>query len=232
MGKFSSIDDDLAGKIPGVILGIVSSNKDEENLGRVQVRLPWGNKESIYAKVATFSAGIERGGFFLPEEGDEVLLAFEQGYLDYPYVIGSLWNKDAKPPLTQDGKNNIKAFKSRGGNEVVFCDEKGKEMVKIHTKAGHTILLDDGGKVLEIKTNGDLKITMDDNKKAIGMTAGDSTIKMEPAGITISCNGKLDISASDIQINAKANMNVKGNAMANFESSGPTVVKGAIVKIN
>lgn len=232
LGKFRSIDDASDGIVPGVILGIVTSNKDAENLGRVQVRLPWGNKESIYAKVATFSASKERGGFFLPEVGDEVLLAFDHGYLEYPYVIGSIWNKDAKPPLTQDGKNNIKTFKSRSGNELIFCDEEGKEMVKIHTKAGHTILLDDGGKTMDIKTNGGLNITMDDNKNAIEMAAGSNTIKMEPAGITLSCDGKLAINAKIIEIKAQANVSVEGNAAANFKSSGQLVIEGALIKIN
>ena len=99
-------------------------------------------------------AGNDRGSYFLPEVGDEVLVAFEQGDIHHPYVIGALWNgKDKPPELNRDGKNNIRKMKSRSGHELIFNDENENEQVVLHTKSGHTVLLDDstGAEKIEIK---------------------------------------------------------------------------------
>ena len=78
----------------GVVVGIVTNNQDPDNMHRVKVRFPWLNQdhESNWARVATSMAGNGRGAYFLPEVDDEVLVAFEHGLIDQPYVIGSLWN--------------------------------------------------------------------------------------------------------------------------------------------
>lgn len=102
-------------RIYGVVVGIVTNNKDTEKLGRVKVKIPRlsGEDESNWARVTSFMAGKERGAFFLPEVDDEVLVAFEYGDINMPYVIGSLWNgKDVPPENNSDGKNNIRVIRS------------------------------------------------------------------------------------------------------------------------
>src|SRR4029450_10081092 len=76
----------------GVAIGIVTNNQDPENLHRVKLRFPWldGATESHWARVATPMAGNKRGLYFLPEVDDEVLVAFEHGSIDFPYVMGSV----------------------------------------------------------------------------------------------------------------------------------------------
>jgi uncharacterized protein involved in type VI secretion and phage assembly len=65
----------------GVVIGIVTNNKDTEGLGRVKVRFPWLSdlNESFWARVASPMAGDNRGVFFLPEKDDEVLVMFAHG---------------------------------------------------------------------------------------------------------------------------------------------------------
>lgn len=223
------------GRICGIALGVVTNNQDDERLGRVKVRFPWlGERhESDWVRVATLMAGKERGTFFLPEVGDEVVVAFDHGDIDYPYVLGTLWNGVDTPPETnEDGKNNVKKIKSRSGHEMIFDDASGKEKVEIHTKAGHAIVLDDGGKVVQINTQGGLKITLDDNSKAMEMVAGKNSIKMEAGGTTISCNGKLAIDATSIEMKAKSKMDLSGNAATTLKSSGLLTIQGSLVKIN
>ena len=223
------------GRINGIVLGVVTNNQDEENLGRVKVKFPWLGEgyESGWVRMATLMAGNERGTFFLPEVGDEVVVAFDHGDIDYPYVIGALWNGKDKPPETNDtGENNVRKITSRSGHELIFDDASGKEKVEIHTKSGNAVLLDDGGKVIEVKTKGGLKITLDDNSKTMEMVAGGSSIKMESGGITISCNGKLVIDASTIEMKAKAKMDLSGNAGVAVKSSGLLTIEGSLVKIN
>ena len=71
----------------GVVVGIVTNNQDDEKMHRVKVRFPWladgEDDESHWARVATPMSGNGRGGYFLPEVDDEVLVAFEHGSVDH-----------------------------------------------------------------------------------------------------------------------------------------------------
>jgi len=112
---------DRRAKLFGFVPAIVTNNKDPDGWYRVRVRFPWlsnggesGGEETAWCRMATFGAGEDRGGYFLPEVGDEVLVAFEHGDIRRPFVIGSMWNSDATPPYdNKNGENNIRAFKSR-----------------------------------------------------------------------------------------------------------------------
>ena len=130
----------------GIVIGIVTNLEDPEKLGRVKVAYPHlDSEESDWARLATLMAGKNRGSFFRPEVGDEVLVAFLQGNNRYPFVIGSLWNGvDTPPPDGGKAKeNNWRFIKSRSGHTLKFDDTKDKEQVEIKTKQGHTLLLDD-----------------------------------------------------------------------------------------
>lgn len=203
-------------RIAGVVIGIVTNNKDPDGMGRVKVRLPWRDEsdESHWARVATLMTGKERGSFFLPEVGDEVLVAFEHGDIHHPYVLGSLWNGVDKPPETNsDGKNNIRKIKSRSGHEIIFSDdaENGKEKVEIHTAAGHRILLDD--------TRGGEKIEVVDK-------TGSNSIKIDSVqnAITIESTMNLKLKGQMVEIEAGGMMTVKAGATL--------TIQGALVKIN
>jgi uncharacterized protein involved in type VI secretion and phage assembly len=200
----------------GVVVGIVSDNHDPEGRARVKVNFPWlaDQAESDWAKVTAFMAGKDRGALFLPEVGDEVLVAFEHGDLNHPYVLGALWNSDDPPPdSNDDGKNNIRKIKSRSGHELIFCDddEGGQEKVELHTKAGHTILLDDsqGAEKVEIRDkSGSNVITIDSVK-------GDITLESQTT---------LTIKSQQIEIQAQAGLKLTAGAVLE--------IKGAQVKIN
>jgi uncharacterized protein involved in type VI secretion and phage assembly len=201
-------------RIDGVMIGIVTNNKDSENMGRVKVKFPVSENDdqSHWARVATLMAGKDRGSYFLPEVGDEVLVAFEHGDINHPFIIGALWNGNDKPPDTnENGKNDIRKFKSKSGHELIFNDENHKEKVVIHTKAGHMVLLDDssGAERIEIKDkNGANTILLD-------------TVKEE---ITIESSTSLKIKSNTIEIEATGTMALK--------STGTLTIQGASVNIN
>lgn len=200
--------------ISGVVVGIVTSNHDPEGLGRVKVNFPWrGEKdESFWARVASLMAGDGRGVVFYPEVNDEVLVAFEHGDINHPYVIGALWNGKDKPPETNsDGKNNIRKIKSRSGHEIILNDEQSKEQVVIKTKGGHTITLDDtaGKEKIEIKDK------TGSNSVAIDSVQNNMDIK---------CSMQLKIKANIIEIAADSMMTLKAGATLTLQ--------GALVKIN
>lgn len=203
-------------RINGVAVGIVSDNKDPDGLGRIKVNFPWlgDDTESDWVKIATFMAGDQFGGFFLPEVGDEVLVAFEQGDINYPYVIGSLWNAEDRPPETNpDGNNNVRKIKSRSGHEITFTDDDAQQQEKlaIQTNAGHKIILDD--------TSGQEKIEIQDK------TGGNSiVIDSAQNSITLESAVTLKLKAQTIEIESGTNMTIKANAML--------TIQGSMVKIN
>jgi len=208
--------------VPGVVPAIVSNLKDPEQLGRVKVTFPWlaQESESDWVRVLSFYAGSDRGVCFPPEVGDEVLVVFQKGNIDAPYVIGSLWSSKNKPPeKNADGKNKIKIIKTKAGHTITFNDDTETKKAKIEIKsgAGNTITLDDasGQEKIEIKDKGGGKITMDATKKAI----------------TIESGMKLDIKANMVTIEAKSTLTLKA-AMFKAQASGIAEIKGAMVKIN
>jgi len=187
--------------IYGVVVAIVTNNKDPEGLGRVKVRYPWSaeSDESYWARTMSFMAGKERGAFFLPDVGDEVLIAFEHGDIEHPVVLGALWNgKDKPPEKNTDGKNNIKKIRSRSGHELIFNDDKssGKEKIEVHTAGGHQILLDD--------SKGKEKITIKDKS---GNTIEIDSVKNE---IKIKSSMSISLEAQTIEIKANATLTLKG----------------------
>jgi phage protein D len=199
-----------------VVVGIVTNNQDPNGKGRVKVKFPWlaEGTESHWARIASPMAGKNRGMVFLPEVNDEVLLAFEHGDLNRPYVLGALWNGMDQPPEgNKDGKNNIRKICSRSGHEIIFNDDSTarKEKIEVHTKAGHKILLDDSA--------GQEKIEIKDK-------TGKNVIKMDSVqnSITLSSAMKLDIDAQTIELNAKGIMTLKAGATL--------TIQGALVKIN
>lgn len=203
-------------RINGVSAGIVTNNKDPEGLGRVKIKFPWlsDDNETDWVRIATLMAGGERGSFFLPEVGDEVLVAFEHGDINHPYVIGALWNGAAKPPETNsDGENNIRKIKSRSGHEIIFNDDNTamQEKIEIHTNSGHKIVLDDsvGQEKIEIlDKTGSNKITIDSVQNSMNI---ESLLR-------------LNIKAAIVEIEGTTSLTLKSNAIL--------TIQGLPVKIN
>src|SRR5574344_714199 len=97
-----------------VTTGKVVKNWDSKHPGMVQVELflsESGKNRTDWVRVAQPYAGKERGAYFLPEVGDEVVLAFNEGDRDHPIVLGSLWSQANTPPKGAPGeKNEIKTI--------------------------------------------------------------------------------------------------------------------------
>ena len=146
----------------GVVIGLVTNNKDPDGLGRVKVRFPWlaDTEESTWARIAT-----PRGFFCLPEINDEVLIAFEHGNIHYPYVLGVLWNGRDKPPrqnkqvVGSDGKVNQRIIRSRSGHEIILDDSSGQEKIIVRDKTGQNqITIDSAQNAISIKAKGKLSL--------------------------------------------------------------------------
>lgn len=197
-------------RIYGVVTGIVTNNNDPDGLGRVKVKIPRINNEdeSNWARVASFMAGKERGGFFLPEVDDEVLVVFECGDINMPYIIGALWNGVDKPPETNgDGKNNKRCIKSRSGHIIRLNDEDGKEMIEIVDKTEkNSIVFDTANNTIKISTD-----------KDITLSAPQGTVKID---------------AQKIEMKSSAETKIEAGSTLDVKSSATMTVKGATVNIN
>ena len=127
---------------------VVSSNADPEGLGRVKVNFHWNSQlESPWLRVVSPHGGGEKGFYFVPEVGEEVQVGFEQGNAERPFVMGSLYHGKAKPSSWKTDANNIKAIRTRSGNQVVMNDEwkeSGKGGQLLLRKGSHPLSLKGG----------------------------------------------------------------------------------------
>ena len=113
----------------GVYKGVVVDSEDPQRLGRVRLSLPVFD-EQPWALVATLAAGNGHGSWFVPCPGDEVLVAFEAGDPDEPYVIGSLWSGSQPPPETDPARAVIH---TRHGAMTVFDDGSGGTQIELQS---------------------------------------------------------------------------------------------------
>jgi len=197
-------------RVSGVAIALVIDNKDPQGLGRVRLRFPALSDDEIglWARIAVLMAGADRGTFFLPEIGDEVLVAFEFGDISRPYVLGGLWNGKDKPPETNaDGKNNLRLMKSRSGHLIRLDDSDGAEKIEIIDKSGGN------------------SVTIDTASNAITITSA--------ADVTIDApQGTIKLNAQKIEITSSADVEIKAQANLTLEASGNTTLKGTVVNIN
>lgn len=144
----------------GVVVAKVVNNVDLEGRGRVKVQYPWFSDKVIspWARVTTPMAGASRGVYFLPDIGDEVLVAFQHGDFNKPIVVGGLWNGPNPPPAQNlDGLNRVRMIKTKAGHTITLDDTLGKETVEIKDKSGSRITLGPAGN-MQIEASGDLDI--------------------------------------------------------------------------
>lgn len=212
------------------MVGIVTNNRDPEGWGRIKVKFPWlsDDVESDWARIAAPGAGPERGLYWLPEVNDEVLVAFEQGDINRPYVVGGLWNGADKPPLANSeslagGEVHRRVLKTRAGHTLTFTDGSDASVV-VETAGGHRLTLADEKKQVRLETAGGLSLEMDDNSREVKLEAGGNLTVKSGTNLTIEATGKLELKGATFSLAASGKGEVDGGGMLE--------VKGGLVKIN
>jgi Rhs element Vgr protein len=191
--------------INGLTVGIVTDLEDPLDEARVRIKLPSVSteEEGVWARIASLDAGNERGFFFRPEVGDEVIVGCIHGDSSQLVILGMLHGGANKPPLTAANANDEKGYTSR--EKMVWIFNDGEKSIKIETPGGKKILISEMEDVIQLEDNFSNKILMDSS------------------GITIS--------ATNINFKATANVKMEGAGIS-IESSGVCAIKGSIVNIN
>jgi uncharacterized protein involved in type VI secretion and phage assembly len=166
---------------------------DPDRLNRVQIRLlsfdGVGDHDGpIWARVAVPFAGSDRGAFFIPDVGDEVLVTFVNGDARWPVVVGSLWNGSAPAPERLGGSRDRVdrwTIVGKAGTRIAIVEEaSGRPTISLTTPDGVSgTLTDAGGGQIELKAAG-------------------TTITIDPRGVAIQTPAKVSVQASQVQVTA------------------------------
>jgi len=213
----------LLAAIHGLQTGIVTQlENDPDGEDRIKVRLPIisSSEDGIWARRSTLDAGKERGSFFLPEIGDEVIVGFINDDPRDAIVLGMVHSSSLNAPLTASDSNPQKGYVTRSKMKMIFDDEK--KSFTLETPAGKKIIVDEDA--------GEIKLT-DENQ---------NSLVMDSNGISISSNGKIEIKAQqditleglNINTKAQAQFSVEGTASTEVKASGTLTLKGSVVQIN
>jgi hypothetical protein len=211
-------------KFYGVTVGRVINPLDPLTLGRLQVQLPFIDSLDLmpWARVAVPMAGQFSGFYCLPKIGDEVLVAFEHGDVNAPYIIGSLWNVLSPPPLPSPIPQ-IRTIRTLVGNQIVFTEvpptlilQNGPtppEAIPAPTVPGayQTIALVPTG-IEAMATIFQVTATA-----AVQIIVGSNLVTITPDGVTIASAGEINLTAA---------------AAINITAGGTCSITAPLVKIN
>jgi hypothetical protein len=166
----------------------VKSNDDEKKLGRVKVEFPWQkdkNKTTNWIRVATPDAGKSdkvpqnRGFVFIPEKDDLVMVDFEYGDPNRPFVSGSIFSERVSKGGSED--NHLRTITDKSRNYIQLNSQAGVKMV------------DKNNNFIDLSGTGDMKLF---SYKSVEIICNNK------CGIQLLESGLVKIKGSDIQIEA------------------------------
>ena len=238
-------------------LATVKENNDDKGQGRVKVAFDWqkNGKTTNWIRVQTPNAGVSgavpknRGWVFVPEVGDQVMVSYEHGNPDRPYVTGSVFHSGSGKGGDKD--NKVKSIITRSGNAIVFDDETGS--IVITDQTGKQLIMLDGTDAITVMAKKSITLTneaesvivMDD--KSIGLQA--DTIALEgKKSVTLLSGNECMVLSSEKSIISSSGTNIKQEAAKDYdvaakngtingvnlmiEGKGNVTVSGGIVKFN
>lgn len=232
--------------IHGVAVGVVTNNNDPDGLSRVKVKYPWlsDDVESDWVRMALPMAGNGYGAMFLPEVNDEVLLAFDRGDIDRPYVVGVLYNGVDTPKypsgkLVKSGKVLVRGldtpshhrleFFERGGTKDAVLLSTGDDKLALTLDKQNTKVLVHSDGTVEIDAKQDITVATKANMK-LDVT-GSFELNAREIKMTAQGGAKVDAGAGTAEVSGMQ-LQLKGTTSGELNGGGVTTVKGGLVKIN
>ncbi len=199
----------------GIVPAIVTDNKDPQGSYRVRVRFPWLDPTyvSAWARLVQPGAGGQRGTVMIPEVNDEVLVAFEEGDRNRPYVLGGLYNSVDKPPVP--------------GAQVAA---NGRVLQRaFHSRTGHSLTFHDG----DSAPNQSIEIVSSDKKVTVTLagSAGVQIAVQDQRKVSVTTNGPLELAGATVKVTAKGSLEMSG-ATVKIDATGPATYTGKPIKLN
>jgi uncharacterized protein involved in type VI secretion and phage assembly len=234
---------------PGVVIGQVSDVNDPQHQGRVKLALPWLSEDYVsdWARTMQPGAGKDRGAMVVPEVGDEVLVAFEQGDIRRPYVLGGLYNGVDTPragsiALVDSGSGavNRRSLVSRRGHRVDLLDQDGRtEGISVSSADDKLkLVLDASGTKITVHSDGTVLV---EGSKGVVVDAGRSTLELKGGDVKLSATsgvtidgggGAVKVTAGGQLSLSGATASLSGSAQTEVTASGVCSISGTLVKIN
>jgi uncharacterized protein involved in type VI secretion and phage assembly len=219
LGLIESLADSITGRHQNhfaIAPGVISENLDSTGEGRVKVRVPAMPGFEPWARVSSVGGGGERGFCWIPQVGDEVLVAFAQNDPSTAYILGGLWSTRDRPPL------------------LLPTDFLTKRTIKtgVAGAPGHEVEFDDLLQSVTITTSTKQKVTLAPDKIEISGALGAMTMSMNTATQTITLQAavKLELKAPQISLDGLS-IDIKGTEIS-VNASGPCAIQGVPVKLN
>lgn len=214
--KAASPDTDRRRRGFAVAPGVVTNNVDLISEGRVQVRIPSIRGLQPWARLSAAGGGSARGFMWVPQLGDEVLVAFAMNDVRSAYVLGGLWSTVARPPAS------------------VASDFLTKRVIKtgIAGGLGHEVEFDDASQSITVTSSTRQKITITPLTIEIANTTGTLRIALEneSQSVSITAAQKIELSAPQISISG-ITVDIKATKVA-VQAAGPCTVQGLPIKLN
>jgi len=196
-------------KIYGVAIATVIDNIDSLGEARVQVSLPWAPGFEPWARIATMMAGMERGSFFIPQVGDEVLVGFNHGDIREPFILGALWNTLDRPPA------------------LLPTDAVNKRIIR--TPLGQEISFDDAEQSITISNLLQFQLSLGPEESELA-SAG-ASVSLDIAGnVTITGAASITLQAPSITIDGE-NVSISGSAGVTVDGGADCTILAAEINI-
>lgn len=209
--------------VQGLQIGVVTQLQDDPGgEDRILVRIPviHASDDGAWCRVSTLDAGKERGSFFRPEIGDEVVVGFINNDPRHGIVLGMCNSSDKPAPITAADDNHEKGFQTRSKMKMIFNDDK--KSFTLETPGGNKFIITEDEKKIHLEDQHGNKITM--NQDGITM----ESIK----DVIIKATGDVTAEGVNVNIKGSAQAKLEGSGGAELSSGGTTKVKGSLVNIN
>jgi hypothetical protein len=236
----------------GIYPAVVSDIKDPKKLGRVKLTLPWLSADYVtdWARVLQLGAGENVGLQLMPRPKDEVVVAFENGQLDSPFVLGSVFGtnsgKISNDKIVENGQPVITALTTKAGHQLIFDDSANSSSITLRTTHGDSCSIElDAKKGITITTKGDRDVVITSASSVHVTTEKDARLKAKDVtvdatgGVKVQGKSKVEVKAPNVSVTADSSLKMKGtnvtvDATANLtlKATGTVSVKGAVVKLN
>lgn len=144
----------------------VTDTEDPNNLGRVRVQFDWQkelDREMMtpWLRISQPYTGGQKGVSFIPEVGEEVIVGFEGGNADRPYIMGALFNGVDNPDNAWlPGNNQVKAIRTRNGHTVEIWDQGEGGYIRIydHGKENYILTYSTDEKLIKLESTGNIEL--------------------------------------------------------------------------